>query len=216
MIKIINTGNGVPPQAGGQILHTIKVILVASIIDDNKIGIDDELLIHDKNDMIHFRETTMSRFCVMGRKTFETIPGGEGLSYRTNYVLTRETGMALAYLNRKYKDFKNKIKFGSFDNLIQECIKNNIPEIYVIGGSEIYQLFIDYADVCILSQFSSSANKELQDIQANKFFPDLNKNWKISKVTEYYLDSDDLYFKIRYYYNSDNILNKYISRNMIK
>ncbi|MBP3895001.1 MAG: dihydrofolate reductase, partial [Mogibacterium sp.] len=57
---------------------------------DNKWGIgrDGGLLCHLPSDMKYFREKTKGKVVVMGRKTFESLPGGKGLPDRINYVLT--------------------------------------------------------------------------------------------------------------------------------
>ena len=56
------------------------------------IGKNNDLLFSIPADMKFFRETTMGKVVVMGRKTLESFPGGQPLKKRTNIVLTREEG----------------------------------------------------------------------------------------------------------------------------
>ena len=65
--------------------------LIAAV--DNKwgIGYKNKLLISIPDDMKCFKEITMGKVCVMGRKTLESLPGGRPLSGRVNIVLTGDT-----------------------------------------------------------------------------------------------------------------------------
>lgn len=49
--------------------------LIAAIGKNNELGIDNHLLWHLKEDMKFFRETTANKTIIMGRKTFESLPG---------------------------------------------------------------------------------------------------------------------------------------------
>lgn len=64
--------------------------LIAAIDKNWNIGKDGELLVHIPEDMKFFREKTMGKVVVMGRKTLESFPGGKPLKGRTNIVLTRD------------------------------------------------------------------------------------------------------------------------------
>lgn len=53
------------------------------------IGKNNELLVHIPNDMKMFRNTTIGKVVVMGRKTLESFPNGLPLVKRTNIVMTK-------------------------------------------------------------------------------------------------------------------------------
>lgn len=53
------------------------------------IGCQNKLLIQIPSDMKFFREKTAGRTVVMGRKTLESLPGGQPLKNRRNIVLTK-------------------------------------------------------------------------------------------------------------------------------
>ena len=64
------------------------------------IGKNGGLLAHIPTDMKYFRDHTMGKTVVMGRKTLESMPGGRGLPGRTNYVLTSQRGFRLSAVSR--------------------------------------------------------------------------------------------------------------------
>jgi dihydrofolate reductase len=104
--------------------------------------------------MKHFRETTLNKTIVMGRKTLESI--GRALPKRKNIVLTT---------NANYV----------FPNVIIENDINNIlsmkEDIYVIGGKQIYESFMPYADFLIVSviEHKYDCDTFMKPIDNNKF-----------------------------------------------
>ena len=64
--------------------------LIVAVDKNWAIGKDNKLLVSIPQDMKFFRETTMGKVVVMGRKTLESFPGGQPLKKRTNIVLTRD------------------------------------------------------------------------------------------------------------------------------
>lgn len=91
------------------------------------IGDQNTLLWDFKKDMAHFKEKTLSKSIVMGRKTFESI--GRELPGRTNLIMSRSPRV-----NGKPTYTKEEIL---------ELSENE--EIVIIGGLEIYTIFMPYA-----------------------------------------------------------------------
>lgn len=188
---------------GGQLLHKIKVICIAGVIDEIKIGYDNKLLIHNSADLNHFQETTTGRLVVMGSNTFKSL-GCKPLSNRINFVLTstKLNSLVSENSNMLFQNDKNLV-FGTLERLIKYCYENKVSEIYVIGGAMIYDLFIDKlkcTDLCILSKFKSSDYPVLWDTSVDAYFPKLNYNWECRKTT---IVHGEL-FKIEYLYNKLN------------
>lgn len=73
-------------------------------------------------DLKFFREMTYGKTVVMGRKTWESL-GSKPLPGRRNIVLSR-----------------------SLDYTVDDILKLNADEVWIIGGAEIYNLFIPYYD----------------------------------------------------------------------
>ena len=64
-------------------------------VDENwAIGADGDMLVHLKSDLRFFKEQTMGKTVLMGRKTYESLPGQKALPGRHNVVLTRNSDFA--------------------------------------------------------------------------------------------------------------------------
>ena len=88
------------------------------------IGKDNKLLVSIPSDMKFFRQETMGKVVVMGRKTLESFPNGLPLKNRTNVVLTSD----------KNYQVKDAVIVHSIDEVLEELKKYDDDEIYVIGG----------------------------------------------------------------------------------
>lgn len=128
------------------------------------IGKDNKLLFHIKEDMQRFKELTTGHVCVMGRKTFESLPFKKPLANRTNVVLTNDGN---------YKsEYDNVIIVHTMDEL-KELIKMYPPEeVYLIGGGSLYRELIDYCSTAYVTYID-------KPMEADTFFPNLHekKNW---------------------------------------
>ena len=70
-----------------------------------------------------FRNETLGKVVVLGRKTMDTFPGGLPLQGRTNIVLTR---------NPEYQ-VKDAVAVHSVEELLEEVKKYDSRDVYVIG-----------------------------------------------------------------------------------
>lgn len=101
--------------------------LIVAVDKNWAIGLHNKLLVSIPADMKFFRETTMGKVVVMGRKTLESFPGGQPLKKRTNIVLTSD---------KNYK-VKDAVVVNSVEALLEELRQYNDEDIYVIGGESI-------------------------------------------------------------------------------
>ena len=92
------------------------------------IGNKGRLLVTIPEDQKLFRQETLGKVIVMGRKTMESLPGGQALPGRTNVVLTR---------NRDYKK-KGVTAVHGMDEALSFLKQFPDDDIYIIGGEEIY------------------------------------------------------------------------------
>lgn len=117
----------------------IKIIVA---MDPNQlIGKNNQLPWNIKEDLTHFKETTTGHSIVMGRKTYESI--GRPLPNRKNYVLTRD---------QEFKINHPEVTVINDINALIKQFKDKSEILYVIGGEQIYSLFLDYCDELIVSQ----------------------------------------------------------------
>ena len=139
----------------------MKISLIAALGDNNVIGKDNKLLWHLSEDLKWFKKNTLNNVIVMGRKTFESI--GKALPRRENIVLTRK------------KDFNHGgIRvFHSKTELICYLDKSNVEKIYIVGGSQLYRMFLDQADELILTRVKAR-------LDGDTFFPEIDfKEWNL-------------------------------------
>lgn len=112
-----------------------------------EIGIDGKLPWHIKADMQRFKKMTTGQIVIMGRKTFESL-GNVPLPNRVNIVITRNFEEVTASVPAG-TDTSTLIVVGSKEAAIEQarsCIRESIDHIYVIGGQQIYNMFMDDVD----------------------------------------------------------------------
>lgn len=140
------------------------IILVAAMDSKNGIGIGNALPWHLPNDLKHFRWNTARKTIVMGRKTFESI-GSKPLSGRRNIVMTADT---------EFKADGVEVVHSLFDLIeLFPNIKISKEEVWVIGGAQIYALFMPLASQLVITEVEG-------DFDTNVFFPQIHSHtWKL-------------------------------------
>lgn len=117
-------------------LHGKKITLIAAMARNLAIGLNGEMPWHLPGELKHFKETTMGKPIVMGRKTWESI--GRPLPGRQNIMITR---------NSSYQVPGCEVA-GSLDAAIRIA---NGEEVMIIGGGQLYQQSLPVADRMILT-----------------------------------------------------------------
>jgi len=108
-----------------------EVFLVVAVAANGVIGREGALPWHLPADLRHFKALTIGKPMIMGRKTFESLPGL--LPGRRHIVLTRDPAWAE--------------EGAEVARSPEEAIAlANAPHIAVIGGAEIYRAFLPHAD----------------------------------------------------------------------
>lgn len=108
-----------------------EITLVLARAANGVIGADGKMAWHLPADLRRFKQITMGRPMIMGRKTFDSLPAI--LEGRRHIVLTRD---------REWQD-----EGAEPVATIEEALKlANAPHVMVIGGAEIYRLFLPLAD----------------------------------------------------------------------
>ena len=150
--------------------------LIAAIGKNKELGKNGELVFHIKDDMKFFRETTKGHKIVMGRKTWESLPGK--LPNRTNIVISS-------------RDFDGPDEIiHDLDDFIAKN-KDTAEEVFVIGGGKIYAEFLPIAKNLYLTEIDADAD-------ADTYFPDFDKN-NYGKQIIMEGKADDLVFVISKY-----------------
>jgi dihydrofolate reductase len=101
------------------------------------IGKDGNLLYHIKDDLTNFKKMTTGNVIIMGRKTFESLPGGKPLSNRINIILTTDVEYGV-------EPDDNVFITHSVEETVELCQAFfSDKECFVIGGESIYKQFMD-------------------------------------------------------------------------
>lgn len=111
----------------------MEVVLVAAIGENGEMGANNDLLWHLPGDLPRFKKMTTGYPIIMGRKTFDSI--GKALPGRLNLVLS-------ANIDWQRNDV---VTVDSINKAIDKAKENKTKKVFVIGGGQIYKLFLPYA-----------------------------------------------------------------------
>ncbi len=145
----------------------ISIIVATSA--NGVLGRGGELPWHLSDDLKRFKQLTLGKSIVMGRKTFESI--GRALPGRQNIVLTRQSEFVVDDCDI----------VSSVDAAIATA--GDAGEVMVIGGSEIYELFLPLAERIYMTRVH-------MDIDGDARFPELDdEQWQETEREHH--DADD-------------------------
>ncbi|WP_142416502.1 dihydrofolate reductase [Bartonella massiliensis] len=149
---------------------TISICLIAAVAENGVIGHEGTMPWHLSTDLQRFKALTLGKPIIMGRKTWDSI--GRPLLGRTNIVITRDRTFSA----------EGAVVVHS---LSQACslaksvaAQNDVEEIFIIGGGEIFQQGFSLADKIFLT-------KVLASIEGDSFFPVFDKEkWTIVQTQD--------------------------------
>ena len=126
----------------------MRLAIIVAVADNGVIGRDNALPWKLPEDMRHFKQMTMGKPVIMGRKTFESI--GKALPGRTNIVITRNGAFAAAGA-RCVSSLEEALQVAE-----QTLSMEPAEEAVVIGGSEIYRVTLPLADRLYITEVHAS------------------------------------------------------------
>ncbi len=139
------------------------ISMIAAVSENRVIWKENKLPRHYPEDLKHFKKLTLNKPIVMWRKTFESI--GRPLPKRENIVLTRNASWEHSWVTI-CKDFMK---------LIDTYMAIN-SELMVIGGQQIYELFLPYATTLYLTEVKKT-------IDWDTFFPLYDHYCELERTT---------------------------------
>lgn len=154
--------------------------VIAAVDNHWAIGYQGSLLVRIPSDQKMFREMTEGKVIVMGRKTLETFPQKQPLKNRINIVLSRNAEFTV----------KGALVVHSIKELMEELKKYDEKDIFVVGGSSVYEQLLPYCDTAHITKIDYA-------YQADAHFPNLDvmPEWELTA------DSDEqTYFDLEYYF----------------
>lgn len=135
------------------------VTLVVARADNGVIGNKGDLPWRIPEDLKHFKKLTMGKPMVMGRKTFESLPGL--LPGRRHIVVTRD------------RDWSAEGAEVAHDAETALALAGAVPEVAIIGGAEIYRLFLPLAKKIELTEVHRSPEGDTK-------MPPLGSGWRVT------------------------------------
>ncbi len=136
------------------------ISLIAAMDKNHCIGVDGDLPWRIKGDLQYFKQKTLGKPMIMGRKTFESLPGV--LPKRTHIVISRTP---------QTSDCEHVYYVTSLDDAIAHASTLTHDEIMVVGGGQIYKQAIETAGRLYLTRVDTIAN-------GDTFFPQLSDEWQ--------------------------------------
>lgn len=128
----------------------MKLSIIVAQAQNRVIGINNNLPWHLPEDLRYFKQVTMGKPIIMGRKTYESI--GRPLPGRTNIVVSRDA---------EYQPDNVKVvnSLEAARDLAESvCTVNGCDEAMVIGGAQIYEQALALADRLYLTQVHADVN----------------------------------------------------------
>ncbi|RYG87700.1 MAG: dihydrofolate reductase [Alphaproteobacteria bacterium] len=158
--------------------------IVARSWPDHVIGVDNKLPWHLRTDLQNFKKLTSGHAIIMGRKTYASI--GRPLPNRHNIVLSR-TPVDEASGLQWARDIETALLLADVHSII-----NRKTEFFVIGGEQIYELFLKYINRVYLTEVFARVNGDAKfDYEFDR------KVWRYKREDEYpATDVDDHAFRI--------------------
>ena len=137
--------------------------IIVAIAENNIIGGDNKLLWHIPEDLKRFKAITSGNTIIMGRKTFESLPGV--LPNRKHVIITRDENYSV--------DNENVEVIHSLSEVINKY-KNSSEPAFIIGGGEIYKQLIHNVDNLLLTKVFKSfdGDTSFPQIDLNEFAVD--------------------------------------------
>ena len=147
------------------------ISISVAVAKNNVIGKDNKLLWHVSEDLKRFKKITSNKKMIMGRKTFESLPGI--LPNREHIVITRD---------QNFKVDSDKVSIVHDLNSLLEKYSKCEDEIFVIGGAEIYKQLLPYTQKIYLTKIDET-------FEGDTHFPEINYDeFKTEYTSEQFTD----------------------------
>jgi dihydrofolate reductase len=150
-----------------------QLSLIVAIAQNSVIGINNTLPWHLPEDLKRFRALTMGHHIIMGRKTYESL--GRLLPGRTTVIVTRNANFTV----------EGAVVVNSLSAAIEACQGDS--EAFLIGGAELYQQALVYAQKIYLTEIHA-------DVNGDAFFPAWDRALWQEVAREHHVSENGLNF----------------------
>lgn len=154
----------------------MKISLVVGIAQNGVIGFEGDMPWRLSTDLKRFKEITMGKPIIMGRKTYESI--GRPLPGRLNVVVSR-SGFSSQGV-KSASDIEQAIEISKV-----WAAKNSAEEICIIGGGEIYRQSLELADRLYVTHI-------MAEPEGDTVFPPIEEaSWRVVSTTRVPMSEKD-------------------------
>jgi len=137
----------------------MKLSLIAALAENGTIGKDNELPWHLPDDFKWFRQNTLGKPVIMGRRTWESI-GSKPLPGRKNIVVTRSPSSPVAGVEMAF-NLQRAVELAGRED-----------EAVIIGGARLYADALPITDLMYLTRVHA-------EIEGDTVFPEMNwEQWE--------------------------------------
>jgi dihydrofolate reductase len=134
------------------------ITLIAAIGQNNELGKNNQLLWYLPNDFKRFKALTSHHTIIMGRKTFDSLPGI--LPNRKHIIISRNKDLKI----------EHTIVVNSLENALE---LTKYEDVFIIGGGQIYKESISIAAILEITRVNTT-------LDADTFFPEIDlKKWQL-------------------------------------
>jgi dihydrofolate reductase len=137
----------------------MKIAIIVATDNNRLIGKDNDLPWKLSADLKYFKQVTMGKPLIMGRKTHESI--GRPLPGRKNIIITRDQTF----------NADGCVVVNSIEAALAEC--SDAEEVMVMGGASLYEQFLPRADKLYLTKVDA-------ELAGDTWFPE----WQLAQWTE--------------------------------
>ena len=139
----------------------MDIIIIAAMAENRVIGRDNALPWSLKEDLAHFRELTAGWPCIMGRKTWESLPK-RPLPGRLNIVISKTGARHL---------LSGADVFTSLQDAVQRC--EGYEKVFICGGASIYREALScHPSGCLATRIELTVIHKEYD--GDVFFPEID------------------------------------------
>jgi dihydrofolate reductase len=149
----------------------MEIIIIAAMAENRVIGRDNALPWSLKEDMAHFKELTLGWPCIMGRKTWESLPK-RPLPGRLNIVVSRTMAAEAAPGTSS-----SPLVFSSLREALTHCA--GTQKVFICGGASLYKEALAFATAIELTLIH-------KQYAGDVFFPDIDPAlWVITATADF-------------------------------
>lgn len=137
-----------------------RLSIIAAMARNRVIGVDNRLPWRLPADLAYFKGLTLGHHIIMGRKTYESLPGGKPLPQRTSVIVTRDAGYAAP----------GCVVVHSIAAAIAACAGDE--EAFFIGGENLYRQALEVAERLYLTEIGA-------EVPGDARFPEFDRRvWR--------------------------------------